>query len=338
MDPPASADLPSPVRGYTFLKEIGSGGTSRVFLVNSEKFNQVFVAKTLNLTPREMNVNWRAVTAEVTALARLNYPNVIRLYDHFRTETMFVIILEYCPGGSLSQMIPAKGMSIDDWRQTARDLTSTLAFCHYHNIAHRDLKPSNILIDGYGRIKLADFGLSIWATKNTFQHSCCGSLTYIAPEVLNRQTNSPFAADIWSLGVVFLVMAQGVSPWRAKDAEGVKELIRSGMYWIDPALDPEIRTLIECMIVMDPSQRLSIDEVLRCGLFDDLETSGSHRMKKAGSVRKCDDRLKIEGPLKLWRSVNVMQSANLHGGIKLGASKQLTARKSCVAKRHSFCE
>lgn len=335
MDESVSRDLPSPVRGYTFLKEIGCGGTARIFLVHSEKFNQVFVAKTLNLSPQDMAVNWRSMTAEVTALGRLNYPNVIRLYDHFRADNMFVIILEYCPGGCLSHAIPTKGMPVAYWKQTARVLTSTLAFCHHHHIAHRDLKPSNILIDGYGRIKLADFGLSIWATKNTFQHSCCGSLIYTAPEVLNRQVSSPFSADIWSLGVVFIVMAQGTSPWRAKDVGSIKELICSGLYWIDQSMDPSIRRLIERMVVVDPAGRISIDEILQCELFDDINTVNNPKMKKTSSIRKCVD---LKEPLKLWRSVNVMQSANLHGGTKLGATKQSTARRSCIAKRDSFCE
>lgn len=321
--------LPFTLHGYTFTKEIGSGGTARVFLVNSEKFQQVFVAKLITLSHAFNDVNWRSVTAEMTALGRLNCPNVIRLYDHFRYGRYCALILEYCPGGSLSDLIPNGGMKKQDFCRIAREIASALAFCHQKSVAHRDLKPSNILIDEYGRVKLADFGLSIHVSSRMMQHSCCGTLIYTAPEVLEKKVSSPFAADIWSLGILFLVMAQGASPWRSRDPKEVEALVKSGKFWINPNVDPEIRDLILFMLVVDPAKRPTIQSVLRHDLFNDTEMIRSDSARVISPARLAetarttpqtsragDGFIKRRAKDVVWKRVGAIQSSIRHSSLR----------------------
>ena len=328
-------NLPFTLHGYTFISEIGSGGTARVFVVNSEKFNQFFVAKIIVLSHAFNDMNWRSVSAEIGALGRLNCPHVIRLYDHFRFGRYCALILEYCPGGSLSDIIPKGGMPIQEFCRVAREIALALAFCHHKSVAHRDLKPSNILIDAYGRVKLADFGLSIYVSSRVMQHSCCGTLIYTAPEVLEKKVNSPFAADIWSLGVLFLVMAQGKGPWRAKDPHQVEELVKTGQYWIDPSVDERIRDLIQFMLVMNPAKRPTIQAVLKHALFNDPEMSRSDsarvipgsrlsesaRRQHPLSSREDSGFIKRRAADMVWQKNHAIQSSMRHSSLRTPQTK-----------------
>ena len=137
------------------------------------------------------------------------------MYEFFFDNTLssLYIFLEYCNWGSLQDLVDRKGPI----KPPLLDLyyfqiLNALSYCHEKNIAHRDIKPSNILLDSYGRIKLADFGLSRKLEKGEIIHSYGGSRQYMPPEVICRNQVDPFLANIWSLGITFYVMA--LSMWK----------------------------------------------------------------------------------------------------------------------------
>jgi serine/threonine-protein kinase len=91
--------------GYVFLEKIGCGGTSQVYRVSNEKFKCDFAAKVIRPSPADPN--GKRHEAELDCLKRLDHPNIIRLYDHFRMNGCHVMILQYCPGGTLLKEIQA---------------------------------------------------------------------------------------------------------------------------------------------------------------------------------------------------------------------------------------
>lgn len=163
--------LPLTINNYIFLKRIGHGGSAHCYLVESLKFQTktYFVAKVIPISET------LSISAENTALIDLNHPNIIRFYDRFKFQNMYIFILEYCEKGSLAEaIIPDVGIkstqcdpfdnqprNLDAFNNYAYQIVDALYFCHSKKWAHRDIKPSNVLIDRYGRMKLADFGLSI---------------------------------------------------------------------------------------------------------------------------------------------------------------------------------
>lgn len=145
------------------------------------------------------------------------HPNIILLYDHFVEGNELFLILEYCPSGSLKDHIsPGRPLSMNIFRSVCTQILSALCACHDKGIAHRDIKPANVLIDVHGRPKLADFGLGVFCAKGNCVNCDAVSLAFAPPEFFKEKSIDPFKADVWSLGLLFLMMATGRLPWRGR--------------------------------------------------------------------------------------------------------------------------
>lgn len=265
------SELPCVIRNYRFLKLIGKGGFSVVYLVQNVKFKSQFVAKVIPLSSDLANLELISLESEVSSLKTLNHPHIIRLYDHFVEGRYYYLILEYCPNGSLTNEIAnQKPMSHDKFIIVARQIIDALSFCHSHSIAHRDIKLGNILLDKYGRVKLADFGISLQTSGGSHTQSFSGSIEYEAPEILNKQPHDPFKADIWALGVLFAFMANGQSPWGSCDTLGkLRKFVNAGKYHLRRFVPKDICDVIAQMIVVEPTSRISIEQLKKLPIFND---------------------------------------------------------------------
>ncbi|OHT03663.1 CAMK family protein kinase [Tritrichomonas foetus] len=266
------SELPCVIHGYTFYKMIGKGGFSSVYLISSTKFDFPFVAKVTQMPNSESTEEeWKNVDNEIKALILLSHPHIIRLYDHFHDNNHFYMILEYCAGGSLQNEVSKnKGLSYDRFRYVSRQVVSALATCHKNNIAHHDLKLGNILLDEYGRVKLADFGISVKMNSPTdLSDSYAGSIQYESPEILNKSPHDPFKADIWALGVLFAHMISGQSPWRCDTIGKLKKCISQAAYHLSRSVPQEIADIIKRMIVVEPDKRISMNELISLPIFQE---------------------------------------------------------------------
>jgi serine/threonine protein kinase len=256
--------LPATIHGYIFKSHIGSGGFGEVYRVGHPRFPEDFAAKVSLLRDEDdphAAREWEAVEREVAALCGLNHPNIIRMYEYFREGNMFVMILEFCPGGDLQKIINiSKGISLETFHEIAPQIVAALQFCHAKGIAHLDIKPSNILFDQYQRPKLADFGLALRAS-GPVGDRYSGSVVFKAPELIQRRPYDPFACDIWALGVTFLVMLGGSHPWGSGAMAEMKSRIIVGTYRPVKSAHRELATLIARMLELEPKFRLSIDDV-----------------------------------------------------------------------------
>jgi len=144
---------------------------------------------------------------------------------------------------------------------------SAINECHEKNVSHQDIKPSNVLIDAYGRAKLADFGLSKNIDMMVKSSRFCGSLPYLAPEVVLKQKHDPFKADIWSLGITFYVMAFGKSPWNAKSEDNLlKQIMRGDVTYPDYPNELLVEFL-KSILIINPDDRHSAQELLCHPIF-----------------------------------------------------------------------
>lgn len=264
------SDLPCVIHGYTFRKLIGKGGFSSVYLVQSERYPMVFCAKVMPIATIDAGSE-EAKTAinEMNSLIMLNHPHILRLYDHFKDSSHFFLIIEFCSGGSLSNEVSrAKGLPLDRFIVLSRQIISALATCHNHNIAHHDIKLGNILLDEFGRAKLADFGISVHVDRyGDLCESFAGSIEYESPELLNKKPHDPFAADIWALGVLFAHMIGGVSPWRCDTIGKLKKCIAKGLYRLPRDIPQEIADIIAQMIVVEPEKRITMEKLRNLPIF-----------------------------------------------------------------------
>ncbi|EAY10661.1 CAMK family protein kinase [Trichomonas vaginalis G3] len=260
--------FPQTIHSYVFKKAIGKGGFSTVYLVESEVYHQSYVAKVTPIDSepiKEGDVD--PLDAEIKALMSLSHQNIIRLYDHFTEGNNFYMILEYCQHGSLQDSVGENGLPLPQFITYGRQILSAPAFVHSKDIAHRDIKPGNILVDSLGHIKLSDFGISIRNANNVVS-AFSGSFLYEAPEVILKKPHNPMQADIWSLGVLFAFLINGMTPWRSDNLTILKNRICTASYKLRSNTPPEVAELINKMIVIDPNERPTAQEILSMPLFE----------------------------------------------------------------------
>ncbi|XP_037374284.1 MAP/microtubule affinity-regulating kinase 3-like [Talpa occidentalis] len=131
-------------------------------------------------------------------------------------------------------------------------ILAALSHCHTWGVAHRDLKPENLLLDRHQNIKLADFALSAQFSVAALLKTPCGSLQFVAPEILRRQEYSGPAADVWSLGVVLYDMVTGKLPFEGTSLGELRARVLSIVYHEPHYLSQQCRDLLRKMRTLDP--------------------------------------------------------------------------------------
>jgi serine/threonine protein kinase len=151
--------------------------------------------------------------AEAKAMARLNHPNLIGVYDFGEVDGMLFIIMEYVPGQSLFHSSNATAIDPAEAIRLVTGICHGLAHAHENGILHRDIKPSNILLDLNGQPKIGDFGLARpIETKIQEGEEIFGTPHYTAPEVVNSPQAVDYRADIFSVGVLLHELLTGKLP------------------------------------------------------------------------------------------------------------------------------
>nr|KAJ3411817.1 serine/threonine-protein kinase KIN2 [Polyrhizophydium stewartii] len=144
-----------------------------------------------------------------------------------------------------------------------RQIISAVDYCHQNSIVHRDLKIENILIDKQGQIKLIDFGLANLYNPTSLLSTFCGSLYFAAPELLSARKYVGPEVDVWSMGVILYVLVCGKVPFDDSSLPALHAKIKAGVVYYPEFLTDECIQLLSRMLVLDPAQRASVQE-LRC--------------------------------------------------------------------------
>uniref|UniRef100_A0A8C0V958 Ribosomal protein S6 kinase n=1 Tax=Cyanistes caeruleus TaxID=156563 RepID=A0A8C0V958_CYACU len=192
---------------FELLKVLGQGSFGKVFLVRKitpPDSNHLYAMKVLKKATLKVRDRLRT-KIERDILADVNHPFVVKLHYAFQTEGKLYLILDFLRGGDLFTRLSKEVMfTEEDVKFYLAELALGLDHLHSLGIIYRDLKPENILLDEEGHIKLTDFGLSKEAIDHEKKaYSFCGTVEYMAPEVVNRQGHS-HSADWWSYGVLMV--------------------------------------------------------------------------------------------------------------------------------------
>ena len=191
---------------YLLVRKLGEGGFGHVYLAQDTLLKERYVAlKCLKISEhvRETDLIW-----EMDFLATLADPHVVRFYHHFKSQDNFFLVMEYCPGGSLRQMLQTEG-KIKPEKATSWiiELCHTLQRVHDHDIVHHDLKPENILFSLNDTPKIADFGVA---------NTRGGTISYMCPELLlpaESVSKTDGRVDIYALGVTLFELLTGQNPF-----------------------------------------------------------------------------------------------------------------------------
>jgi len=195
--------------------------------------------------------------AEKNILSELDHPFIVKLHCSFQTKHRLFLLLDYCPGGDLAKVLQKEHkFSEERARNYLCEVLLAIAELHSREIIYRDLKPDNVVLDEEGHALLTDFGLSKEGVKeNDFAMSFCGSVAYLAPEILARSGHGR-SVDWYLLGVLLYEMLVGIPPYYSRHKEKIFENIKRGPLQVPSDMPSVALDLIVKLLNRDPSQRL----------------------------------------------------------------------------------
>jgi serine/threonine protein kinase len=198
---------------------LGQGGMGMVYKARQPQLDRFVALKILSPDLSRNPAFAERFTREARALARLNHPNIVAVYDFGKAGDFYFFIMEYVDGMSLWQMeLTQKPLAPTEALAIVPKICDALQYAHDEGIVHRDIKPGNILLDKKGRVKIADFGLAKLMGQDardftlTQSKMAMGTPQYMAPEQMEHPLQTDHRADIYSLGVVFYEMLTGELP------------------------------------------------------------------------------------------------------------------------------
>ena len=254
-------------KDFWVVQELGKGSFGKVYLVKHKPRENLYALKVLE-KKRAMATNLvRYTLAERNVLSRTQHPFIVRLHAAFQSSTKLFLVLQYCPGygarsrrsGDLSRLQSkekTKKFTEDRARIYAAEVLLALEYLHKRDIIFRDLKPENVVLDAAGHALLTDFGLSKeGATDDVITKSFCGSIAYIAPEVLNR-TGHCKTVDWYLFGVLIHEMLIGLPPYYARTQTEIFEAVKTAPLVLPEYLSPSAKDLIARLLVRNPKMRL----------------------------------------------------------------------------------
>jgi serine/threonine-protein kinase HSL1 (negative regulator of Swe1 kinase) len=203
---------------------------------------------------------------EIAVMKLLEHENIVRLYDVWENSNELYLIMEYVKGGELFAYVERrKGLPEDETILIFRQIIAALLYCHRMHICHRDLKPENILLDPIKlTVKLIDFGMAALQADGKLLTTPCGSPHYAAPEVVSARPYDGKQADVWSCGVILYVMLTGSTPFNYGQGGDIRVLFRDiarARYFMPEDLGAEATDLIRRIFVVDPQERITMDEL-----------------------------------------------------------------------------
>ncbi|KAL4658601.1 serine/threonine-protein kinase Chk1 [Arapaima gigas] len=254
------------VQDWDLVQTLGEGAYGEVRLLVNRKTEEAVAVKVVDTSRADDCAE--NVKKEVCVHKLLSHPNIVRFFGHRREGHTQYIFLEYCSGGELFDRIePDVGMPEKDAQKFFQQLIAGVEYLHSVGITHRDIKPENILLDEKDNLKISDFGLA-----TMFRHRgrerkltrLCGTLPYVAPELMSRVEFFAQPADTWSCGIVLTAMLAGELPWDqpTESCQEYSDWLQKKTY-LTPwkKIDAAPLSLLSKILQHDPDKRITIPDI-----------------------------------------------------------------------------
>jgi beta-lactam-binding protein with PASTA domain len=247
---------------YRLRAQIGRGGMGVVWRARDERLGRDVALKVLHPWVADDPDLRERFEREAAALARLEHPNVVRLYDVLEHDGQTVLVLELVDGISLDTLVAGRSLDWEETRRYGAPVAAALAHAHTRGVVHRDLTPANVLVErGTGRVVVTDFGLARLARSSRsapVSGVLAGTPEYWAPEQAAGRRTGP-ATDLYALGCILFRLLSGRMPFEGEDrlATGLRRAYEAAPSLAGPTPDapPEAVALVDRLLAREPEER-----------------------------------------------------------------------------------
>ncbi|KAL8572053.1 hypothetical protein ACOMHN_026679 [Nucella lapillus] len=275
------------MKDFELLRVLGTGAYGKVFLTRKTTGpdkGKLYALKQL----KKASIVHKAKTTEHTITERQvleairDSPFLVTLHYAFQTESKLNLILDFVNGGEMFFHLNQRDrFQEQEARVYIGEVVLALETLHQLGIIYRDIKLENILLDSSGHIVLTDFGLSkefMSTDKTKRTYSFCGTIEYMAPEIIRSNSGHDFMVDWWSLGVLAFELMTGTSPFSSDNSEeNTQSEMSKRILKVEPripdTLSLEMRDFIRRLMIKDPQKRLGargVNEIKRHRFFRGL--------------------------------------------------------------------
>ncbi|MCX6626854.1 MAG: serine/threonine-protein kinase, partial [Candidatus Solibacter sp.] len=263
---------------YEIVRMIGQGGSGAVYEAIDPSLDRRVAIKTIPLPPgSDGELVKERFGREARITASLYHRNIVGIYDFGEQDQSIYLVMEYVDGHSLAHLM-AETPQAEWWDRflpVLRECADAIDYVHHKGIVHGDIKPANIMVQHDGLPKILDFGLARIAhqAKTTQQGSIAGTLSYLAPEMLQNEQASP-QADQYALAVIAYQLATGVLPVAADSAFALLYKVMgetpTPVGEINPRIPGVVAQAISKALSKDPAERFQtcmefLDRISRSG-------------------------------------------------------------------------
>lgn len=278
-------------------KVLGSGLNGQVYLAKSKTRKNMYAVKPLKLHGISRQER-QHLELECEIFLAMDHPNIGRLVDVYETEEELKLVMECMEGGEVLGRIQKKeAFTNSEAQSTVRQMLLAINYMHGQKIVHRDIKLQNFLYarESDDELKLIDFGFGSFVHKNRSMIAACGTLSYMAPEVVKRNYDSQ--CDLWSLGVVTFALLGGYMPFQGNKDTLLRLICENEYDWREEKwkhVPAEGQDFVKALLVVDPRSRMTAQQALehpwlkttRHDAFSTETVEALHAFQKASHFKK----------------------------------------------------